>query len=101
MKNSWDEDRLIRVNMSDMSVTIEDFPEEWQLLGGRALSARILINECDASCDPLGPDNILVLAPGVLSGSSAPTGASSTIHPRPTTTSPTAMPRRPSSRPRR
>jgi aldehyde:ferredoxin oxidoreductase len=54
-------------------VSIEPFPDEWRLLGGRALSARILIQECDPTCDPLGPDNVLVMAPGVMSGTAAPT----------------------------
>ncbi len=66
-------DRLIYVNMTDLSVDIRPYPAEWKLLGGRALSAKILLAECDPTCDPLGPDNVLVLAPGVLSGSSAPT----------------------------
>ncbi|OGT76191.1 MAG: hypothetical protein A3I78_04050 [Gammaproteobacteria bacterium RIFCSPLOWO2_02_FULL_56_15] len=65
--------KIIRVNMTEMSVNIKDFREDWKYLGGRALSARILLEECDPGCDPLGPKNILVLAPGVLSGSSAPT----------------------------
>ncbi|HIF08913.1 MAG TPA: hypothetical protein EYQ81_03085, partial [Sneathiellales bacterium] len=33
------------------------------------LLARVLREECDPNCDPLGPDNILILAPGVLAGS--------------------------------
>ena len=66
-------DKLIRVNMTDLTATVEDFPAEWKLLGGRALSARILVTECDPTCDPLGPDNVLVLAPGVMSGTAAPT----------------------------
>jgi aldehyde:ferredoxin oxidoreductase len=66
-------DKLIRVDMTSQTATVEDFPEPWTLLGGRALSARILLEECDAACDPLGPDNLLVLAPGVLAGTSAPT----------------------------
>ena len=66
-------DQLIRVDMSNLTATVEDYPEKWKYLGGRALSARILIEECDATCDPLGPDNVLVLAPGVLSGTAAPT----------------------------
>ena len=66
-------DRLIRVDMTNQTATTEAFPEEWKLLGGRALSARILLQECDATCDPLGPDNVLVMAPGVLAGTAAPT----------------------------
>jgi aldehyde:ferredoxin oxidoreductase len=64
---------MIRVDMTDQSVSIDPFPDEWKLLGGRALSAKILLQECDASCDPLGPDNVLVIAPGVLAGTAAPT----------------------------
>jgi aldehyde:ferredoxin oxidoreductase len=32
-------DRLIRVNMSEQTVSIEPYPDEWKFLGGRALSA--------------------------------------------------------------
>ncbi len=66
-------DKILRVNMTELAVTEEPFPDEWRLLGGRALSARILLKEVDPTCDPLGPDNKVVLAPGVLSGSIAPT----------------------------
>ena len=73
MSNAWDNDKIIYVDMTAGSVSSRDYPKEWQLLGGRALSAKILLDECDPQCDPLGPDNVLVLAPGVLSGTSAPT----------------------------
>jgi len=72
-------DRLIRVDMTQQSVEITPFPDAWKLLGGRALSARILLEECDAGCDPLGPDNVLVMAPGVLSGTAAPTSGRMSI----------------------
>ena len=65
--------RLMRIDMTSQTVGTEPFPEKWRLLGGRALSARVLLDECDASCDPLGPDNLLIFAPGVLTGTSAPT----------------------------
>ncbi len=68
-----DGDKMIRVDMTNLQATAEPFPKKWDLLGGRALSARILLEECDPSCEPLGPDNVLVLAPGVLAGTSAPT----------------------------
>ena len=66
-------DRLIYVDMTDQSVSLEPFPEEWKLLGGRGLSAKILTKDCDPTCDPMGPGNVLVLAPGVMSGTTAPT----------------------------
>jgi aldehyde:ferredoxin oxidoreductase len=66
-------ERLLRVDMTSGEARFEPMPEAWRLLGGRGLSARILLEECDATCDPLGPDNLLVMAPGVLSGTSVPT----------------------------
>ncbi len=66
-------DRMIRVDMTTQEATTAPFPEAWRFLGGRALSSRILIDECDATCDPLGPHNLLILAPGVLAGTAAPT----------------------------
>ena len=66
-------DRLLYVNMTDQTTSYEAFPEEWKLLGGRGLSAKIMTKECDPTCDALGPDNVLVMAPGVLSGTTAPT----------------------------
>ncbi len=66
-------DKILRVNMTGLTVREEPFPAEWTFLGGRALSAKILLAEVDPKCDPLGPDNKVVFAPGVLSGSAAPT----------------------------
>jgi len=66
-------DRILRVDMTTQTASFDAFPAEKKLLGGRALSAKILLEECDPNCDPLGPDNVLVMAPGVLSGTSAPT----------------------------
>src|SRR4030042_1244726 len=66
-------DRVIRVDMSKQTVSIESLPAEWKRLGGRALSARILASECDHKCAPLGPESVLVMAPGLLAGTAAPT----------------------------
>jgi aldehyde:ferredoxin oxidoreductase len=66
-------DKMIRVDMTTQTATVEPFPAKWRLLGGRALSARILLEECDPKCEPLGAGNVLVMAPGVLAGTSAPT----------------------------
>ncbi len=66
-------DVLVRVDMARGAVRIEAFPADWQLLGGRALCARILLDTVDPRCDPLGPDNALVIAPGLLTGTAAPT----------------------------
>jgi len=67
------DEKILRVNMTELTVSEEPFPDDWKFLGGRALSAKILLREVDPTCDPLGPDNKVILAPGVLSGSIAPT----------------------------
>ena len=42
-------------------------------LGGRGLAARLFIDRVDPVCDPLGPENILVIATSPLLGTNAPT----------------------------
>jgi len=69
----FDDDRLLYVDMTNQTTRFEPFPAKWKLLGGRGLSAKILTAECDPTCDPLGPANVLVMAPGVMSGTTAPT----------------------------
>jgi aldehyde:ferredoxin oxidoreductase len=57
-----------RVNVRAQTLKREAVPESWQRLGGRGLLARILLDEVDAQCDPLGPGNKLIFAPGLLVG---------------------------------
>lgn len=62
---------IYRVNMASLSVTKEDVPEEWNMLGGRALTSTIVAKEVDPTCHPLGEKNKLVIAPGLLAGTRA------------------------------
>ncbi len=57
-----------RVNVRNQTLSREPIPAAWQRLGGRGLLARILLDEVDARCDPLGPENKLIFAPGLLVG---------------------------------
>ena len=57
-----------RINVRTRSLLREPVPESWLRLGGRGLLARILLDEVDATCDPLGPGNKLIFAPGLLVG---------------------------------
>jgi aldehyde:ferredoxin oxidoreductase len=57
-----------RVNMRSKTFKREVVPTSWEKLGGRGLLARILLDEVNPSCDPLGPNNKLVFAPGLLVG---------------------------------
>ena len=57
-----------RVNVRKQTLTRQPVPESWQRLGGRGLVARALLDEIDARCDPLGRENKLIFAPGLLVG---------------------------------
>ena len=63
--------KVIRVNMTDLSVRIDEAPEAWAGLGGRALTSTVVAAEVPPTCHPLGPNNKLVFAPGLLSGTAA------------------------------
>ncbi len=60
--------RVWRINVRTQTLNLEPVPASWQRLGGRGLLARILLDEVDATCDPLGPGNKLIFAPGLLVG---------------------------------
>ncbi|HWR44858.1 aldehyde ferredoxin oxidoreductase family protein [Sporomusa sp.] len=65
-------DKILRVNMSELTVAEDPVPQAYQNLGGRGLTSRILLDEVEATCHPLGINNKLVVAPGVLSGTRCP-----------------------------
>lgn len=56
--------------MGTKSVNVEDVPQEYMGLGGRGLTSIMINADVPATCDPLGPENKLIVAPGVLSGTS-------------------------------
>jgi aldehyde:ferredoxin oxidoreductase len=60
--------QIWRINVREQRLKREPIPETWSHLGGRGLSARILLDEVEPTCDPLGPQNKLVFAPGLLVG---------------------------------
>ena len=61
-------ERIWRVDVFSGQVSLESIPEPWQRLGGRGLTARILLDEISPTVDPLGPMVKMVFAPGLLSG---------------------------------
>jgi len=64
-------DKIFRVNMNDLSAKVEDVPAEWAGLGGRGLTSTIVAAEVPPTCHPLGENNKLAFAPGLLSGTAA------------------------------
>lgn len=64
-------EKIIRVNMSTLSASIEAVPDEWAGLGGRGLTSTIVAGEVPPTCEPLGKYNKLVFAPGLLAATAA------------------------------
>ena len=67
--------RILRVNMTEGTVKYEGTPEKYRLMGGRWLTSSIVCDEVDALCHPLGANNKVVIAPGIVTGTAAPTSA--------------------------
>ncbi|MEJ2246724.1 MAG: aldehyde ferredoxin oxidoreductase N-terminal domain-containing protein [Acidobacteriota bacterium] len=65
--------KILRVNMKENGVRWEPVSAEYEQLGGRALIAKLLLNEIPPDCDALGPHNKLIFAPGLLGGAVVPT----------------------------
>ena len=65
---SWG--RILRVDLTRGTTAVEEMDEAAYRLhpGGRALIAHYLLSEVPAGADALGPENILVFAMGVLTG---------------------------------
>jgi len=58
--------RIITINLTDESFTIEPLPETLQqrFLGGKGLATHLLMERNPAGVDPLSPDNHLIIAAG-------------------------------------
>ena len=61
---------ILRVDLTAGTTAVETFDEAFfrRYPGGKALAAYHLLREMPAGADPLGPDNVLVLAAGLLAG---------------------------------
>lgn len=66
-------DKILRIDMGAEGgpKTTEEPLGEYAGLGGRALTSAMISKEVDPLCHPLGANNKLVIAPGLLSGTTA------------------------------
>jgi aldehyde:ferredoxin oxidoreductase len=65
---------LLHVDLAAGRIQVESLPDEvYRLLaGGRALVAYLLLRDLPPGADPLGPENLLIFAPGVMQGTNFP-----------------------------
>ena len=66
--------KILHVNLGDRSTWVEEPGDAFfrRYVGGRGLIAHYLLEYVPKGADPLGPDNILVIAPGVVTGAPVP-----------------------------
>jgi aldehyde:ferredoxin oxidoreductase len=66
--------KILRINLSTREISVDEHDEKFYrtYLGGKGIIAHYLLNEVPPGCDPLGPENVLVFAAGVLTGTAAP-----------------------------
>ncbi len=60
--------KFVHVDMSAKTVVDQTVPDAYRGIGGRALTSAFINDHVPATCDALGPDNVLILAPGYFSG---------------------------------
>ena len=73
--------KILRVNLTTASVETEYLPESFYRLypGGKAMAGYFLLKEMRSKTDPFSPDNLLVLANGLLTGSPVSTATRFTV----------------------
>jgi len=72
--------KILDVNLTEDKIGLSDLPEELvrRFLGGRGLTAWLLYENVAQGVNPLGPENVLILSCGFLTGTAAP--SSSRLH---------------------
>ena len=71
--------KILHLDLTSGAMEVEEPPESFYrtYMGGSGMAMHYLLNMVPAHADPLGPDNVLVLSVGVLTG--APIGGLSRV----------------------
>ena len=69
--------QVVDIDLNTGSVKFSAFPDELTLryLGGRGFNVQYRYQQLPADADPLGPENLLLLSCGLLTGTAAPSSA--------------------------
>lgn len=79
--------KVLKIDLSSQSTVEEPLDQDLRqrFLGGRGVGAKILYDSLAPGTDPLSPDNVIILATGPLTGTSAPGSKLSIISKSPAT----------------
>jgi len=69
--------KIVRIDVNSNKIIYEEITSDskYLLLGGRGLTSQIVHDEVPPNCEPLGPENKLIIANGTLAGSPFPNSA--------------------------
>ncbi|MEW6276230.1 MAG: aldehyde ferredoxin oxidoreductase C-terminal domain-containing protein [Bacillota bacterium] len=70
---------VYRVDVGKRKVKRQQLSESYAMLGARGLVSAIIAEEVAPGCDPLGPDNKIVFAPGILGGTIVPSSSRTSL----------------------
>lgn len=73
--------RALHIDLTTKNHWVEVFEEDFvgMYLGSRGIASYILYRDVPKGCNPLGEENILVIAPGILTGTGAPTAGRTVV----------------------
>ena len=60
--------KIVEIDCSTGGVSEHGVSDAYRYLGGRAMTSRLIAEEVEPTCHPLGRRNVLVFAPGLLAG---------------------------------
>ena len=65
--------KVYRVNVKKKTILQEELKKEYRLLGGRSLISKVISDEVNPTCDPLGSGNKLIICTTMLAGTTVTT----------------------------
>ena len=63
----------LNINMTNLTVSREPFPDKYREMGGRGLIAQYMMDHVPPTCDPLGEENKLLICTTVFAGTNLTT----------------------------
>ena len=69
--------KIAYIDLGSQTIALEPVPMDWRrkYIGGRGLDAYLLFANTPGGCDPLGPDNVVIISAGLLGGMLASSGS--------------------------
>jgi len=80
-KNNCYAGKILRVDLTNGSITTEDFDSRLSdlYIGGRGVASKVLYDEVPPEIMPFDPENRLIFSPGALHGTGAPSASRTTV----------------------